>query len=70
MHLPLQKPLVVIRWIAVVLAVVAWLIVVPILELIAAGYRTLSRSALVRRLRGHERVLAVAAPRERETTRK
>jgi hypothetical protein len=68
--LTLQTPLVVIRWILVVLAALAWLIVVPILELVAAGYRTLARSAIVRRLRGNDRFLQVAAPPEGPSTRK
>lgn len=59
--LALQKPLVLIRWTVVVLAALAWLIVVPIVEFVAAGYRTLVRSAIVRRFRG-EPLLAAAAP--------
>lgn len=62
----LQTPLVLIRWIVVVLAVLAWLIVVPILELVALGYRALSRSA--RRLRGVTRLVPVAARPERPAT--
>lgn len=58
----LQTPLVLIRWIVVVLAVLAWLIVVPILELVALGYRALTRSA--RRLRGASRLVPVTARRE------
>jgi hypothetical protein len=46
----------------VVLAVLAWLIVVPIVELVTLGYRTLVRSAIVRRFRGQP-LLAAAAPR-------
>jgi hypothetical protein len=66
--LSLQTPLVLIRWILVVLAVLAWLLVVPILELVALGYRALSRSA--RRLRGASRLVPVAArPHESPATR-
>jgi hypothetical protein len=68
--LSLQTPLVLIRWLAVVLAVLAWLIVVPILELVALGYRTLARSAIVRRFRGEHGLLPVAAPPEGPATRK
>jgi hypothetical protein len=46
----------------VVLAVLAWLIVVPVVELVALGYRALARSALVRRFRGRP-LLAATAPR-------
>jgi hypothetical protein len=46
----------------VVLAVLAWLIVVPIVELVALGYRSLARSAIVRRFRGQP-LLAATAPR-------
>jgi hypothetical protein len=53
----LQTPLVLIRWILVVIAVLAWLIVVPILELVALGYRVLAHSMIVRRLRGGDRLL-------------
>jgi hypothetical protein len=60
----LQTPLVLIRWILVVIAVLAWLIVVPILELVALGYRVLAHSTIVRRLRGGDRLLPVAAPPE------
>jgi hypothetical protein len=41
--LSLQTPLVVIRWILVLLAVLAWLIVIPVYELVALGYRALVR---------------------------
>jgi hypothetical protein len=66
----LQAPLVLIRWILVVIAVLAWLIVVPILELVALAYRGLAHSTLVRRLRGGDRLLPVAAPHERPAARK
>jgi hypothetical protein len=54
----------------VIIAALAWLIVVPILELVAAGYRTLARSPLVRRVLGNDRFLPVAAPPEGPATRK
>ena len=66
----LQAPLVLIRWILVVIAVLAWLIVVPILELVALVYRGLAHSTLVRRLRGGDRLLPVAAPPEGPAARK
>jgi hypothetical protein len=59
--LSLQAPLVLIRWIVVVLAVLVWLIVVPILELVAMGLRAVSRSTIARRLRRPDELLAVAA---------
>jgi hypothetical protein len=59
-RLSLQTPLVLIRWILVVIAVLAWLIVVPILELVALGYRVLAHSTIVRRLRGGDRLLPEA----------
>lgn len=66
----LQAPLVLIRWILVVIAVLAWLIVVPILELVALAYRALAHSTIVRRLRGGDRLLPVAAPPEGPAARK
>jgi hypothetical protein len=66
----LQAPLVLIRWILVVIAVLAWLIVVPILELVALAYRGLAHSTIVRRLRGGARLLPVAAPPEGPAARK
>jgi hypothetical protein len=68
--LSLQTPLVLIRWIVVILAVLAWLIVVPILELVALGYRALAQSTIVRRLRGANRLLPLAAPPEGPAARK
>lgn len=66
----LQAPLVLIRWIVVVIAVLAWLIVVPILELVALAYRGLAHSTIVRRLRGGDGLLPVAAPPEGPAARK
>ena len=66
----LQAPLVLIRWILVVIAVLAWLIVVPILELVALAYRGLAHSTIVRRLRSEHRLLPVAAPPEGPAARK
>lgn len=53
----LKTPLVVIRWIVVVLAVLAWLIIVPIVELVALGIRALGRAPGLRRLRRREAVV-------------
>jgi hypothetical protein len=63
-------PLLLIRWLVVVLAVLAWLIVVPILELVALGYRTLARSAIVRRFRGQPLLAATAPPHDGPAVRK
>jgi hypothetical protein len=59
--LSLQTPLVLIRWVLVLLAVLAWLIVVPILELIALGYRALVRAPVTRGLRAANRLVPVGA---------
>ena len=68
----LQTPLVVIRWILVFLAVLAWLIVIPIYELVALGHRALVR--LSRRaaasLRVANRLVPITArPKESPATR-
>lgn len=57
----LQTPFVVIRWILVVLAVLAWLIVVPIYELVALGYRALVRYPVGRSLRAANRLVPIIA---------
>lgn len=52
------------------LAVLAWLIVVPIFELAALAYRTLARAAQVLRLRAANRLVPVAGrPNESPATR-
>lgn len=66
----LQTPFVVIRWILVVLAVLAWLIVVPIYELVSLGYRALVRYPVGRSLRAaHRLVPIIARPNESPAAR-
>jgi hypothetical protein len=40
-----RTPLVVLRWVAVVLAVVAWLVVIPLVELVLLAGRSVRRLA-------------------------
>lgn len=52
------------------LAVLAWLIVVPIFELAALAYRTLARASQVLRLRAANRLVPVGGrPKESPATR-
>jgi hypothetical protein len=68
--LSLQTPFVVIRWILVLLAVLAWLIVIPIYELVALGYRALVRVPVRRGLRAANRLVPIIArPSESPATR-
>jgi hypothetical protein len=61
----LKTPLVVLRWVLVVLAVAAWLIVIPIVELAAAVGRGMRRAARSVVRRGPR--LAVLSPRTLES---
>lgn len=68
----LQTPLVVVRWILVLLAVLAWLIVIPIYELVALGYRAfvrLSRRAAASLRVANRLVPITARPKESPATR-
>jgi hypothetical protein len=67
--LSLQTPLIVVRWILVAIAVLVWLILVPIIELVALAYRTLARAPIFRR---HHDTLATfpARPTEGPAPRK
>ena len=46
------------RWILVLFAVLLWLIAIPIIELVAFGYRKLARAPFFRR---EDRLLAMPA---------
>jgi hypothetical protein len=68
--LSLQTPLIVIRWVLVLLAVLAWLIVIPIYELVALGYRALVRVSRGAGLRVANRLVPITArPKESPATR-
>jgi hypothetical protein len=68
--LSLQTPFVVIRWILVLLAVLAWLIVIPIYELVSLGYRALVRFPVGRSLRAANRLVPIVQrPSESPATR-
>jgi glycerol-3-phosphate acyltransferase PlsY len=61
--LSLQTPLIVVRWILVLIAVLVWLVVVPIIELVALAYRTLARAPIFRR---HDDTLLTVSARSTE----
>ena len=61
----LRTPLVVLRWVAVLLAVAAWLIVIPLVELAHVAWRGMRRAARAV-ARRPDRQLAVASSRTLE----
>jgi hypothetical protein len=51
--------LIVVRWILVVLAILVWLLIVPVVELVAVTYRTVARLPIFRR--ADERLVPVGS---------
>jgi hypothetical protein len=68
--LSLETPFVVIRWILVLLAVLAWLIIIPIYELVALGYRAVVRVFRAASVRVANRLVPITGrPKESPATR-